>query len=105
EKHVLYTTKEGTQEDRMAYFATADNSYRRFAGVGSDSSNFVLMIYDPGPVWNTKGISNQAFGSRHAGVCQFVLADGSVKALTNTTDVKVLSRLANRSDGEVVGDF
>lgn len=105
EKHVRFSTMEGKQEDRNTYFATNDNNYRRFAGIASDAGNEVLMIYDPAAVWNVQGVANRAFGSRHPGICQFVFGDGSVKALSNATDVNVLGRLANKADGMPVGDY
>ncbi len=42
------------------------------------------------------------FGSYHPGVCQFVMGDGSVKALNNSIDATNLGRLANRQDGQVI---
>ena len=56
-------------------------------------------------IWNAQVINNRSFGSRHPGICQFVLCDGSVRALPNSIDVTVLTRLAMRADGQVVGDF
>src|SRR5439155_19894127 len=40
------------------------------------------------------------FGSYHPGICQFVMGDGSVRALSNRTDPKVLALLANIADGQ-----
>ena len=46
------------------------------------------------------------FGSWHSGVCQFAFADGSVKAIRNSTDEITLARLAARNDGQVItGDY
>jgi prepilin-type N-terminal cleavage/methylation domain-containing protein len=42
------------------------------------------------------------FGSYHPGICQFVLGDGSVRALAVSIDVTNLDRLANRKDGQVI---
>jgi prepilin-type N-terminal cleavage/methylation domain-containing protein len=47
----------------------------------------------------------QRFGSWHRGVCQFVLGDGSVRAISNSIDLDLLTRLADRADGQAVGDF
>ena len=38
------------------------------------------------------------FGSYHPGICQFLMADGSVKALANSLQDDVLGRLATRGD-------
>lgn len=52
-----------------------------------------------------EGFNNQ-FGSWHFGVCQFVLCDGSVRALSVYIDDFQLGNLASRAGGEVVsGDF
>ena len=51
---------------------------------------------------NPQEAYNLQFGSWHPGICQFVMADGSVQILANSTDVVVLDRLADRKDGEVV---
>jgi hypothetical protein len=45
---------------------------------------------------------NYYFGSCHPGICQFVLADGSVHALNVAINAKVLDHLANRHNGYVV---
>jgi hypothetical protein len=45
------------------------------------------------------------FGSDHAGICQFLFTDGHIKALSTSTDLNVLNRLAVRNDGQPVGDF
>jgi prepilin-type N-terminal cleavage/methylation domain-containing protein/prepilin-type processing-associated H-X9-DG protein len=42
------------------------------------------------------------FGSYHPGVCNFVLCDGSVRALSVAIDQVNLGRLANRHDGQVI---
>ena len=47
----------------------------------------------------------QRFGSPHSEGCQFVFADGSVHFLSNSTDSEILERLANISDGKVVGSY
>ena len=45
---------------------------------------------------------NDNFGGPHAGVCQFVFADGSVRALSVEIDTVILGYLANRSDGKSI---
>jgi len=46
------------------------------------------------------------FGSVHAGgVCQFVLGDGSVRAIEPSANTTVLGYLANINDGQSVGDY
>jgi hypothetical protein len=47
----------------------------------------------------------ERFGSYHAGVCQFVLCDGSVRAIQNAINLDTLTRLTERNDGLPVGDY
>jgi len=47
----------------------------------------------------------ERFGSYHPGVCQFVLCDGSVRALSNAINIETLTRLAVRNDGQPIGDY
>jgi len=47
----------------------------------------------------------QNFGSWHAGICQFVLADASVHSLAVELDPVVLRGLCVRNDGQPVGRF
>lgn len=42
------------------------------------------------------------FGSWHPGICQFVLGDGSVRAIPVSIDLTTLDRLAHREDGNAV---
>jgi prepilin-type N-terminal cleavage/methylation domain-containing protein len=48
---------------------------------------------------------NIQFGSYHAGICQFLLGDGSVRPLAVSVSGTTLSRLAVRNDGQPVPDF
>ena len=44
------------------------------------------------------------FGSHHAGICQFVMSDGSVQAINVTIDTTTLGYLCNRRDGKNMSD-
>ncbi len=101
EKHVRYTTPFGKSEDRSV-FSSNDNNFRRFAGVGAAGQQYILQLYSSAPQWNVQAVSNRCFGSRHTGVCQFTMCDGSVRTIQNSTDVITLSRLAQRNDGQVI---
>jgi prepilin-type N-terminal cleavage/methylation domain-containing protein len=66
----------------------------------------------PGPIDRPLAFSatdsyrpDERFGSYHAGVCQFVMCDGSVRMIQASIDIEILTRLAVRNDGLPVGDF
>jgi prepilin-type N-terminal cleavage/methylation domain-containing protein/prepilin-type processing-associated H-X9-DG protein len=50
----------------------------------------------------SEGNSLVSWGSWHAGVCNFVFADGSVRAIAATVDTDTLARLGNRRDAQVI---
>jgi prepilin-type processing-associated H-X9-DG protein len=83
--------------------AYGDNAY--YSGYSyrsaqrSASTNRLLV-----PAPDASGVTTpyDRFGSWHAGVCQFVFADGSVHAINNSIDGANLKRLALRNDGQVI---
>ncbi|TWT29442.1 hypothetical protein Enr8_49580 [Blastopirellula retiformator] len=92
EKHVdvdQWGVGGSTYADGGAYNGDGFNSMR-FAGPGK---TLARIIFDN---------SINIFGSHHPGVCQFVLCDGSVKAIPVTVNAATLGWLAARADGEVV---
>jgi prepilin-type N-terminal cleavage/methylation domain-containing protein len=102
EKHVRPTEfgKE-TEGDNSIYDDDNVFTLARFAGRQT-----------PGPIDRPLASSptdnyrpEERFGSYHPGVCQFVLCDGSVRAIQNSINVETLTRLAVRNDGLPVGDF
>lgn len=44
------------------------------------------------------------FGSWHPGVCQFALADSSVRMINTSIEQRTLGYMANRADGQVVNE-
>jgi len=56
--------------------------------------------------WNVNncGPNDEPF-SLHTGGCQAVLADGSVRFLSENLDRQIIRRICNPGDGEVVGEF
>ena len=44
------------------------------------------------------------FSSQHPQGANFLFCDGSARFLKETIDQLVLQRLANRADGEIIGD-
>ncbi|QDU26899.1 hypothetical protein ETAA8_19830 [Anatilimnocola aggregata] len=86
------------------------SQYRRYAGHKGTQDPVTLrwatelgLVTDPelygGSDWNLR------FGSQHPGICSFALADGSVRAISNTINIDTLHRLSVRADGAVVGDY
>lgn len=51
------------------------------------------------------GTNPSAYSSFHTGRAQFVLADGSVRFISENVNGQTLSHLADRADGEVLGEF
>jgi hypothetical protein len=47
-------------------------------------------------------LEDAKFSSRHAGIVQYTLGDGSVRALSTSTDADILLRLGGIADGQVV---
>jgi prepilin-type N-terminal cleavage/methylation domain-containing protein len=110
EKHVRWLNAAGTQrfvfgtaDDRSVYTASNANNYRRFAGTGSDGGIYSIAVYVDSQ--SVQALDNRKFGSRHPGICQFVMCDGSVRAIRNNIDIVTLGRLSMRDDGESIGDF
>jgi prepilin-type N-terminal cleavage/methylation domain-containing protein len=85
EKHVAV---KNLNLEGSIYNGDHGNSFKK-AGVGA------ALVRNP----NT---ASGNFGSWHPGVCQFVLGDGSVRALRNEMDLNALGYLAHRFDGQSV---
>lgn len=45
---------------------------------------------------------NQCFGSWHSGICNFVLADGTVRSISVNMSIEALTLLGLPSDGQPV---
>lgn len=82
------------------------DSYVRRAGALNESDGHNYGIVGSPAFSNDVGViarHSNNFGSSHAGgVCQFALCDGSVMSLLNDVDGRMLGRLANIKDGEVI---
>jgi prepilin-type N-terminal cleavage/methylation domain-containing protein len=110
EKHVRWLNAAGTArfiwgtaDDRTVYSMANNNNQRRFAGLGGDGVQYTLASFVDSA--SVQAVDNRKFGSRHPGLCQFALCDGSVRPIQNNIDLKILTRLGNREDGEPLGDF
>ncbi len=100
EKHIRPNSLRGKQEDR-SIFGGQNNSIRRMAGTNPSGEQRPLRP----PEDQNGALANSSFGGPHTGICQFVLADGSVRSLSVSLGLPTLTALAGRNDGLVVGDF
>lgn len=57
------------------------------------------------PLARTRTESGWKFGSYHPSICQFCMADGSVRPLLVTINLRTLGLLAQRDDGEIIPDY
>jgi prepilin-type N-terminal cleavage/methylation domain-containing protein len=97
EKHV--------RPDAFGKFAAGDNAF--YSGFEFRSAQRVAgpgypLVRHPLQFALGEGNSEFLFGGPHPGVCQFVLCDGSVRALAVTIDTTNLGRLADRADGQTI---
>jgi hypothetical protein len=60
------------------------------------------MAQSPQDIKAPDGTVYQGFGSYHPAICQFLFGDGSVRALSNQTDGRIMALLANIADGQPV---
>jgi len=100
EKHVprsKYGQSGPSWGDGAIYNGDFPRNYTRIAG--QTKFNLGQGPTDVSGPWHCK------FGSDHPGICQFVFTDGHVSALSNTTDMLVLNRLAVRDDGESIDNY
>ncbi len=83
EKHIP-NFRFGQAPDSSIYNGDHGSSFKK-AGIGAGLAR--------GPTGSGQ------FGSYHTSVCQFVMGDGSVRAIPVSVDLTTLGRLANRHDG------
>jgi prepilin-type N-terminal cleavage/methylation domain-containing protein len=57
------------------------------------------------PLAQTPTDSVIGFGGYHIGICQFLIGDGSVRAISNSTNPNILALLTNISDGQPIPEF
>ncbi|WP_013628915.1 DUF1559 domain-containing protein [Rubinisphaera brasiliensis] len=95
-----------TANDNAAGYTDSNQGWMTVAGTVRYPINPILTS-------NTSSL-NQAFSSHHDGGAQFVLADGSVRFISENADLKndgawdtnsTLERLVAIQDGDVVGEF
>ncbi|HEY2413703.1 MAG TPA: DUF1559 domain-containing protein [Pirellulaceae bacterium] len=104
EKTVRRTTKWGSNEDRTVYFSGNLNNSRRFAGIDlKTGDNYKLDGFTAAEI--VQGVDNQTFGSLHPSSVTFAMCDGSVKSIAKNINITTLGNLAERDDGNTIGDY
>jgi len=100
-------------ESLMGFWGDANSCCARFA---DDDNNDIPDRGTDGMVptmrpssfdtyWTTSSIHFFGFGSWHADICNFALADGSSRSVAKNTDFKILKALATRDGAERVGEY
>ena len=94
----------GYETDSSIFNGNHHRGLTRAGGtVGTSILDLAKSIDDMnGPAGNADERWQRIFGSYHSGVCQFVLCDGSVRGLKNSTSAATMSALCIRNDGVVV---
>jgi len=105
DKFVRKASLDGKNEDRSIFSSMNQNNYQRNLGVNPNNGNVWTLVSDINATLATWPLCNASFGSHHPGVCQFVFADGSVKALKNSIDANTLTLLGARNDGKVIPSY
>jgi hypothetical protein len=118
EKYIRPNSQWGKNEDRSIYDGNNQNNFRRFLGRQVTSVN--PIVYDPtdppnpiigdpktqanpkDPVTGLDILPNQCFGSWHSGMCMFVMCDSTVRSLSVSTTIDVLTLLCLPDDGQPV---
>lgn len=105
---------DGTSNTLMVGEITGDHRTATGASTLNGTSYTVYDVYDTsaginGPYTIPGGgpyaFRPQGFSSFHPGGCHFVLADGSVRFLSENMDQGILSAVSTRAGEEVVGEF
>lgn len=82
------------QSPTDAFIYNGDNMFNS-TRIGGPTAPIVTNLRD-----ESNGLAS--WGSWHAGICQFVLGDGSVRPISSNTDTETLGYLCNRKDQQTV---
>lgn len=102
EKHIAVKLIEKNEDWDGSYLYTGSSGFREVQ-VGRVIDNTLtqgLLVRDPND--STTSNVRHSVGSWHAGICIFGIGDGSTRAVSNTTDALVLTRLTDTQDGNPV---
>lgn len=84
-----------TPDNGPAYYGRYLTNFSRIAGPG------IPIAHNQ----DDQRASLYSFGSSHLGIVQFALTDGSVRGISTSISTRILGNLANRHDGETIGEF
>ena len=94
----------GTTTGGHAFFETAwSAAVREVADPGDDHGHMVLFETQFRP--NQPGGDDKGLSAPHAGISQFAICDGSVRAISENIDAGLYNALGSRGGGEVLGEF
>lgn len=93
EKHVRLSRWGIAQEDGAVYNGDHPGNFSRCGGPGYPLAKSPTDVF------------NDNFGSYHEGLCNFLMGDGSVRAVSVLIATDLLGKLTNRNDHEAVGEF
>jgi len=87
-----------------SYFETAwSAAVRESTDYPDDHGHMVLFETQFRP--NEPGGDDKGLSAPHAGMCQFALTDGSVRAISENIDAAIYNALGTRSGEELLGEF
>jgi hypothetical protein len=103
-----HTILVGEKHVRRSALGRALGDFAAYNG-GRDAPRNVARCGGPGFAIARDALGNaepeRVFGSYHPGICQFVMADGSVRPLSVDLAPAILRLLVVRNDGQPVPDF
>lgn len=73
-------------------------------GPGGGNASTVHTIWGDSTVFKLNGTQTYAFSANHGGMVGFVLGDGSVRFLRDSINATTLNNLAQRNDGNPIGN-
>ncbi len=88
--------------DGSVYNGDNPRNCARVAGPGQSAFG---LAQSPTDLADQPSRWSHMFGSYHPGICQFVMGDGSVRAIPVTTPPEILRLLVVRNDGQPIPDY
>lgn len=94
----------GTTVGGHSVFETAwPAAVREITELTDDHGHMVLFETQFRP--NQVGTDDKGLSAPHDGICQFALADGSIRAISETIEEVIYNALGTRMGGEVIGEY